>query len=314
MPPVSRSASQRRGLVAFLILSFALSWVPAALLAASFSLTQVPGAFRLLVASVVYAFCTGWQPIVAVWIVRRWIDRTEMDHGVSRARVGYYVLASLAAFGITGFAMAIALLFGGSLVIMHSDGGEPMAPSFQSMLLLLAAMCTTLTLVWLQAFAEEVGWRGYFLNRLMGELGPLRGLGVHGVFWGLWYAPMFLIASPQLSASLERGLAFVVTCMLLGALLGWLRLASRSVLPATLANGLLTLAAGLPLLLQGDELGVRAAVYGPVGWFPMGLALLLILLTKAKAYVRIPEPESLRDRRLRALLGLAVTDRRRTLH
>jgi hypothetical protein len=82
-----------------------------------------------------------------------------------------------------------------------------------------------------------------------------------------------------------------VDSMFLGALLGWLRLASKSVLPTTLANSMLTVTAGLPLFLHGEDPGPRGAAYEPAGWIPMLIAV-VILACKFRGVVRLPSLQS----------------------
>ena len=105
--------------------------------------------------------------------------------------------------------------------------------------------------------------------------------------------------------------------MLLGGLLGWLRLASKSIVPTTLANSVLTATAGLPLLLEGDDPGLRAAAYGPAGWLPMGIVFLLLFTTRLRHDVRKPPVEAPRTKNV--WLVILPSDRRkppddRTLH
>lgn len=281
--------SRWRGLLAYLALTFAFSWVPALLLSSVWTNSDVPTPLRFLVASAIYAACMGWQPVTAVWVVRRFVDRTELDDVLTTARPPYFALASFGPPTVAGLAMAVALLFGDPPFTVALPGPVvALPPTFEVTMMLVAAMCAALSLVWIQSLAEEVGWRGYFLTRLMQELGPLRGLALHGAIWGLWYAPLFLMANGGIGASTLRSLAFVVTCMFLGSLLGWLRLASKSIMPTTLANSVLTATAGLPFLLHGEDPGIRSAAYGPAGWLPMGVALIVILGTKYRDAVRVP--------------------------
>lgn len=281
-----------RGLIVYLLLTFGFSWIPAALLQRVWLGQSVPTPLRLLVSSLVYAVCMGWQPLVALWIVRRWVDRVNLDDVLGAARPRFYALAAVAPLVLAGLAMAIALMWPGSALYATESASESGQSSLGRLLLLVASAAAALTLLWIQALAEEVGWRGYFLARFMGELGPWPGLALHGAIWGLWYAPILLLASGDFAVSSLRSASFVLTCMFLGALLGWLRLASKSVVPTTLANSLLTVTAGLPFLLQGDDPGLRGAAYGPAGWLPMTVALGLLLATRFRQAVRTPEIEA----------------------
>jgi hypothetical protein len=65
-----------------------------------------------------------------------------------------------------------------------------------------------------------------------------------------------------------------------GALLGWLRLASGSVVPPTVARAALNAVAGLPLLLlRGVDPAVAGGLYSPVGWLVLLAAVGLLVVT-----------------------------------
>lgn len=307
--------SRWRGLSAYLGLTFACSWIPAVVMAHVWSYGNMPTVLRMLVASTMYALCMGWQPLLAVWVVRRWIDKDQIDDVLQVGTPAYYALASVAPLAVLGFSMSVALLFGGAVHAAELFQVDPAGPpSFGAAVLVVAAMCCVCVLLSLQALAEEVGWRGYFLPRFMQQLGPRRGLALHGAIWGLWYAPLFLVTNSALGPSTLKSAAFVVTCMFLGALLGWLRLASKSVLTTTLANSVLTLTAGLPFVLHGDDPGVRAAVYGPPGWVPMALLVIAILLTRYGNAVRVPAGASTAPAPIVVLWAGPQRDDGRTLH
>ena len=74
----------------------------------------------------------------------------------------------------------------------------------------------------------------------------------------------------------------------LGTLFGWLRLASRSVVPVVMANATLTLAAGLPYLVHGVDAGLRSAAFGPPGWIVMVAAIGALLLSRWRFKVQTP--------------------------
>jgi len=270
--------------------------VPAWLLRDVWAGPLAPLLTRLLAASALYAGMMGWQPLLAAWVVRRWLDPPEyLDQGLKPAPFRTLLLAGVAALLVVVVAAAIAWfagLLGAPVSESLHGGGEPElaelaieVPSPWIIAGLVLAFLVTLCLLGVQALNEEVGWRGYFLSRLMQRIGPWRGLFVHGFVWGLWYAPFFLLANGGLTQSVLRSASFVVTCAMLGTLLGLIRLASRSVLPATLANACLTLAAGLPFILRGADAGLRSAAYGPAGWLPMAVLLAMLIVRYRSAVV-----------------------------
>ena len=289
------------GLGLFAALSFLGSWFVAATLRV-FEVTVAPATMgtRLFTTSLLYALTMGWQPIVATWVVRRWIDPPDrLDLGLRPSRRIFNMVGGIGAITITAAATLVASLavtiglMGPSL--LHGTAELDLssrAPSPTGVIVLGAAFLATVALVCTQAFAEEIGWRGYFLPRAMERFGRWRGLLLHGAVWGAWYAPVLFFASYgqlDLFVSLSRSLGFVVTCVLLGTLFGWLRLASRSLLPVVLANTTLTLAAGLPYVIHGVDAGLRSAAFGPPGWLVLLLLLGGLLLSRWRASVQVPE-------------------------
>jgi hypothetical protein len=84
-----------------------------------------------------------------------------------------------------------------------------------------------------------------------------------------------------------RGVTFVVTGTLLGTLLGWMRLA-RSLSLAVVFNVVLTVAAGLPFILRGVDVGSRGAAYGPVGWIPLLVLTGILFIAPTRRAVTTP--------------------------
>ncbi|WP_310740629.1 CPBP family intramembrane glutamic endopeptidase [Microbispora sp. H10885] len=94
-------------------------------------------------------------------------------------------------------------------------------------------------------------------------------LALSGVIWGLWHAPLTLKGYNYPALGAWAAVLFVGFCVVFGALLGWMRLRSRSVWPAVIAHGSLNAVTGLALLL-GDAGAppnpALAGVTGVVGW------------------------------------------------
>lgn len=294
----SGKGSAAAGLGLFVALTFLGTWTVASTLRVlGLTVAPAPLGTRLLTTTLLYALMMGWQPIVAALVVRRWVDPPDrLDFGLRPASVGFSVAAGLGALLLA----AAASLCGaaatrlGWLPAASFHGAAELglrATTAVDAGALVVALFATLALVCVQAVAEEFGWRGYLLPRAMERFGRWPGLVAHGVVWGLWYAPVvfFTAYGPATGAeALGRGLGFVVTCALLGTLLGWLRLASGSLAPVVLANTTLTLAAGLPYVLHNVDAGVRSAAYHPVGWAALALAIGALLLTRWRHAVRVP--------------------------
>lgn len=295
----ARSDFEWAGVAGYLLLVNALSWWTAGLLARMEAWGGAASAFptRLLAASTLYFLVTGWQPLLAAALARRWMESpSPLDEGWRTSPRRYLLLAWLGSLALIAIA-ALTAWAGSRLGWLHwpveppaaPDGGAPGEASPRMLVALLGAFALTVSGAWLQCLAEEVGWRGFLLTRLVARLGGWRGLLAHGLAWGLWYAPLVQVlawGSPRRSAL--QGAGFLVTCVLLGCLLGWLRLASRSILPAVLANLCLTLGAGLPLLLLGEDVGLRGAVYAPAGWMPLGALLVLLAVACRQPWTEPP--------------------------
>lgn len=93
------------------------------------------------------------------------------------------------------------------------------------------------------AFAEEIGWRGYLLTRLI-HAGVPRPVLVSGVIWGLWYVPLiaagltFADHPSMLGAILVSMVWFVAT----GFLLARARLETGSIWPCVIQSTMIQVA------------------------------------------------------------------------
>lgn len=279
----------RLALIGFLLVMFSLTWAPAAALDPLWPVASDPPATQLLRASVLYAGLMTLQPLFALFVLSFFFGGVTVSIGQRRPHVRWRVLAVVGPLLLTAAAAALVVMLGeadraadaaSSATAARSSGGDPIDTVF-----LVFGFAGAIGLLWLQATTEEIGWRGYFLPRLMRELGPWTGLIVHGALWGLWYAPLLLVATGTGLSSLARCAAFVVTCSLLGVLLGWIRIAAKSVMVAASANATLTICAALPLFLHGGS-QPRTGIYLPIGWVPLGLAIVAILCTRHRRDIR----------------------------
>jgi membrane protease YdiL (CAAX protease family) len=113
--------------------------------------------------------------------------------------------------------------------------------------------------------AEEPGWRGFALPRLLERHGPLRASLVLGIVWALWHTLMFLLQGVESSALF----ALSMLNILLGSFVfSWLYQRTRGALMiaivahagAHLCNPSHALpASSMPLVLYTAGIGVLAA-------------------------------------------------------
>lgn len=267
--PTARTLS---GPLVFVALTLALTWTSAWLLGSA-SVTAGPVATRLLRASLVYVAAVGWQPLAVLLLVRRVIDRDWLDRGGHAMTTRYLALGIGLPIVLLAGAAIIDAVFGAGASEVTAPGPS-IAPTWIDSALAVSAFLGVLAVLWVQAIVEEVAWRGYLLPRLMRALGPWGGLLLHGVLWGACYAPVLLVGAA--AEEPWRAACFVVTCGLLGALLGWLRLASGGIAASATCNATLTICAGLPLVLQDMTPPILGAVFGPAGWLPMVLAIAVV--------------------------------------
>jgi len=277
-----RSYSRFLGPLLFVLLTFALTWASALVLYSD----PIDGPITTIVlrASVIYVLAVGWQPFVAALIVRLTVDRLPSGHAHDGPSRRFIAIAMVLTMMLLVGAVIVKTALGPP---RQNELDYPVEVTALDAGMSIVSFLGAIAVLWTQAIVEETTWRGYLLPRLMQALGPWAGIFVHGVLWGACYAPVFLVGESVAIASM---VSFIVTCGLLGVLLGWLRLASGSIAPSAACNATLTICAGLPLVLQGLSPTLGAA-FEPAGWLPMMLLVATIVTLPAlRAVVVLRQP------------------------
>jgi membrane protease YdiL (CAAX protease family) len=84
---------------------------------------------------------------------------------------------------------------------------------------------------------EEIGWRGYALDRLQATYSVLASSLILGAMWALWHLPLWFIPGTSLAATPVG--AFVVGVVSLSVILGWItNNTNRTLAAPTLAHGM----------------------------------------------------------------------------
>lgn len=135
----------------------------------------------------------------------------------------------------------------------------------------------------LPALGEELGWRGWLLPHLL-RFGTVPAIAISGIVWGLWHAPLILLGYNYPTAPGWLGLLMMTgMCTLMGGVLAWLRIRSRSVWPAALAHGALNASIGLSVVFaqSGESFDtVHATILGWSGWILPAVLIVVLIATK----------------------------------
>src|SRR5262245_22453605 len=238
-----------------------------------------------------------WPPAVGAFVARRWVEGGNFaDAGLHWGHWQYWLIAWFgpAALVVLGMLLSLPIYpFDPNFTTvreMLARSGQTLPMPIGALILIqaLASVTVAVPINSVFAFGEEFGWRGYLLPRLMARLGAWTGLLAHGAIWGFWHAPLIVLIGYNYARHPYLGvLLFVVSMTLLGVLFGWLRLASGSVVPPTIAHASFNAIAALPLILLKDvDAAVAGVLWSPVGWLAMLIAIGILGATGQLRVVR----------------------------
>jgi membrane protease YdiL (CAAX protease family) len=121
-------------------------------------------------------------------------------------------------------------------------------------------------------------------------LGQWKALLISGAIWGVWHAPAIAQGYNYPNHPMLGILLMTVFCILLGIIVGWMYLNTRSPWVAALAHGSINAWAGLPylFLMPGFDTALGGTLTSVPGWLAMGLFIGWLVLTK-RLPVQAPE-------------------------
>ncbi|MET0236208.1 MAG: CPBP family intramembrane glutamic endopeptidase [Kibdelosporangium sp.] len=225
---------------------------------------------------------------IAAFVALKWADRSKhvaRDSALLPPRpTRYWVLALVLLPTLGVLALGLSALAGSYTFDLANfsgvrslqdpatvgEQGVPAASIASMLLTILAGFVVSLPLM----FCEEWGWRGVLLPRLV-KHGVWPGLLLSGGIWAIWHLPGYLATGDM------RGLvAFIPFVLLLGVIVGWLRLRSGSLIPAVIAHGTNNaIVLGLNGLFAdaGQHLdAISTGLSGWPGWLVMAAAIAVL--------------------------------------
>ena len=168
----------RNGTAAFVVLTFAISFVSgltAFSVGGDQTFQSLPALPLLLIAI--------WAPNLAAIIV-----------SAVEGRLGHF-LAPLYSFSPSTMWVFALVPMGVAVYLgVKSDGNLQISPATWAILIGMNLIMGPL--------GEEMGWRGFFLPRLIPHLGTVGAALVVGIIWAVWHLPLWFLPSPQSQLSL----------------------------------------------------------------------------------------------------------------
>jgi membrane protease YdiL (CAAX protease family) len=124
-------------------------------------------------------------------------------------------------------------------------------------------------------FGEELGWRGYALDRLQKKWNALYSSLLLGCIWAIWHLPMFLSSGFGQHDNQLPFIQFLVTLVLLSVLITWFQNnTNNSLLPAFIIHAFINLSGEvLPLIEKNTEIQGDYTV-----WVVLNILLLISVI------------------------------------
>jgi len=127
------------------------------------------------------------------------------------------------------------------------------------------------------AFGEELGWRG-LLQRELSHLGFWKSSALIGVIWGVWHAPVIIQGWNYPQHPVPGVFMMILWTLLLAPIFGYVTVKSRSVLAAAIIHGTLNATASIPLLVIVGGNDLTVGITGLAGFVVLAIINLAIFV------------------------------------
>lgn len=295
---------EKRRVLLFIVFTFAIAWLIAAVIFATGGLLNSPMIIPSLgvrLSTLLLALGVMSAPALGN-ILTRWITHegkrnlwlkpfTQKRLGVFWL-AGWLVPAGLVLLGMVVFFGVFPSYFDRDMIgLTQLAGTQTQGVSLSPKMILLVSLLQALLLAPVLnsffTFGEEFGWRAYLLPKLL-PLGEKKVSILTGLVWGVWHAPIIAMGHnygvdyhgyPWLGI-----IIMILFCVFFGVFMAWITLKEGSVWPAVVAHAVLNGVAGFPLMLTVGEPNpiLGPFIVGAVAGIPvLLLGVLLLVLPNA---------------------------------
>lgn len=230
-----------------------------------------------------------WVPAISAFIVRRWITREGFVS--SNLRIGpwkpyLYLLLGVPCLFLAIYVLTCAMGLGtfstNPSAFLKSLPPLPPGKRIPSGTMLIAYLSFLSVIAGpfislISTFGEEFGWTGYLLPSLL-PLGRWRAVGIYGIIWSLWHAPVIVDGLHYAGHPIAGVLFFCAFTTAIGLIQCSLLLRYRSVLLTSFLHGTINSEAnGIWLLLVTGVSTLWGGTVGLVGIIIFGSFGILLL-------------------------------------
>ena len=280
---------ERKSINWFLIITFLFSWP---LFLVPLALTEADAITKQAAMQGLWAIAM-WGPGIAAIITTLFIAKKPFSTlrlntlGPKR----FYLWAWFLPVVLTVIGGLFTLLFGiGKLdlnftmirtMLESAPGGSEIPVSVVILSQTLLALTLAPFINMLFTMGEELGWRGFLLPQLM-PLGQWKAVVISGFIWGVWHAPAIIQGHNYPGYPILGVFMMIIFCILLGTIISWMYLNTKSPWVAALAHGSINAIAGLPILFlaPGFNMAFGGTLAAPTAWIGMALFIAWLVWTK----------------------------------
>jgi len=219
-------------------------------------------------------------------------DLSEFGINIRKFDIRYIILALLYPFMILVISLPIAYIMGIKIDLSLSGLFNTLAQASQIsgipyetiIVLFMIQLIIAPFFNMIFAFGEEAGWRGYLLTRLEEEFGTKQAIILSGFIWGLWHWPLILAIGYNYTYETRYygAILFVISTIMAGVFLSWLRIKTSNVIMPSLAHGSFNayINIGSYLLITDPLIGYPAGVIPIIAETVIAVILWIFLFIK----------------------------------
>lgn len=280
---------ERKSLAWFLAMTFIFSWT---LFLVPLALPEMDATQKQLTTQGLWALAM-WGPGVAAIVTTLFVEKKPFS-SLRLNTLGprrFYLWAWLLPIALTIVGGLLTLLFGiakldlsfamirDAMASAANGSAVPAGVVVGAQVLFAFTLAPFVNILF--ALGEELGWRGYLLPKLM-PLGQWKAIFASGVIWGFWHAPTIVQGLNYPGYPVLGIFMMIAFCVLLGTILSWLTLNTKSPWTAALGHGSVNAVAGLPILFfqPGFNMAIGGTLAAPVAWIGMALFIAWLMWTK----------------------------------